>query len=429
MRGWVDIKPEDWYYHDVLEATNYRLVNGDQLVRGMYYDLYQTNQPRIYREFVAQEGQKVFIVQGLKEPTANNPLFVYVNGVQIVYKKIDGATVELYSSLKAKDIVTFFMPGVPLVDEQTRRPGTSGNPVEYPNIALQYGNDYIYNSLGKRAVEYLFVGGQSLRRAPISKQEWFNVTNSSQLQQLLRQYINFDIDIYAVSPPDHPYLGSKSLLFVPYNMNEVTAIFHYQTESGRTIQETIKCGSPAIVYNDRFFPEAQMLRKEVVALGFRLLESFFDRFTDTQAADSLSGETSVSYHCQKIVQLKFPYTAGSDQLRVYINGRRLLLGSEYTEFDDHTIILVDPLPKGMLIHVTKGDIAESKFADVAGNHEYWADPVRVMERLALNDGTFLIIGKTIAGEDKFCPDDVMTRGETVAFLNRLRTWCIERFRY
>ncbi len=467
MKSFIDVHPGDWYYSEVIEATNYQMQDGSLFVAGIPYNSYQSGKVRVYIELRAAAGQQEFNLGQTITVSAENPLFVYVDGVQTVYKGIKsggtlgltGNTVVLYASPGAGATLSFYQPGVvafsPVNNEEEGQPSVNGNP-KYPRKPLQDGDTYYYDPQHMKANEYCYAFGRALRRAIIPDREWRQVTGDTELENLLKKYIGYKDDVYVVSPNSSsifPYASGladlavtfdptvygdhkiRSWVFAPYALSGVTMRIEYcvHTANGQWLVKggNFQVFSPTgvIVMNDRFFPKGSVTRAEAVVWLNRLRISFYQRFTDIEPATKREDndyvaldETYSAYQCQTLFSLSNHYVVGDDSLRVYKNGSSLASRS-YEEVDSTTVRLDEECNQGDKIRFY-AERGESRFTDISSSAWYfWS--VMEIEMETFGDGDYLIVG---VGNDRLDPNKKLSRAETVVLLNRFRKWAIERFK-
>lgn len=123
MISWADVSEKDWFYNEVMEASNYLMGDGEPFIQGIAYGSFESNAPYLYEEQNGAAGQKVFTVQGKITPSADNPLFVFVDGTQTLYKEIrvnpndpNKTDIELYYAPPAGSVVAFSSLGKPALD-------------------------------------------------------------------------------------------------------------------------------------------------------------------------------------------------------------------------------------------------------------------------------------------------------------------------
>jgi hypothetical protein len=426
MRQWLDVLPGDWFYNEVMEASNYLLEDGDPLISGFSYNRFSA--PKVYEEFEGDGGRVEFTLTLPEdvEPSTSNPLYVYVDGVQTIYKAVTGTAVTLYAPPRAGSRVTVMMQGKPWVDVNGRPEIVA--PGVYPSKDLDNASSYYWNPLDGRHLEYCYAYGKALRRAPIPVDEW----NVSDPQALVEKYIGSATDMYAISPSSHPYAPGR--LFLSMNLNNVTcSLIYYSKESDGTIVKRggeFAATSPMPLWNDRYFPDARITRAEAYALICRMRDSFYSRFTDTEPPNGNFTESHTAYDGQRAFKLLHRFQTGGTGLKVLnAHGVQYDLGDDYVEFNDHTILFNLPLSAGS--RITFVGTYNSKFPDLDSNAWYYRY-IAPMEIERFGDGSPLITGRPnpeVGGPDIFAPDEMLQRSEAGAFLNRFRKWCIERFKY
>lgn len=457
----------------MIEITNYRLEDGEPLVAGIPYNVFE--KPRLYVEVEAGQGQREFNLGRIINVVPDNPLYVYVNGVQTMYKGVKdsegnlgttGDTVVLYAGANLGDIVSFLQPGVPRFvtsDGQVVGSEHEGRPYidilgKYPRKPLLDGHEYYYNSQYMRFNEYCYAYGRALRRAVIPVNEWRRVTSDAQLEALLQKYIGYEVDVYTISPNnvnDFPYAATlaqlagnydpaygdgkiRSWIFLPYNLEGVTVTLDYVVWSNEIGNFKLKGGyfqafSPngLVNYLDRFFPGTFVYRAEAALFLNRLRKSFYRRFTDTEpsywdGSAVVTEEKHIAPNCTGYIRLHNRVLPDRDKTttRVYVNGERLR--SDEWGFVDDISVQIDTKK----IQVVNGDTIEfyqrrttTRFVDI--EYSWMKSGIMEMELERYSDGKYLLEGT--AG-NRFNPYDKLTRAEAVVLLNRFRKWAIERFK-
>lgn len=468
MQRWVDVNERDWFFNEIMEASSIVLEDGKPFVESLGYNAYEEGKPYIYEEQDGVEGKTTFTLSLKITPTGENPLYVYIDGIQTIYREVrDNASgtsdVEFYAAPPAGCIVSFGSIGVPVTD-RFGKPSFSGPAVAHPYHALDYGATYYYEPFSRQYQEYLYAFGRALKRVSPPDEEW----DVSTYEGMADKYIGEKQDVYIVSPAKH-----GGVIYMPYNLNGVTCKFTYNSMEDGVI--TMRGGefratAPNVLFNNRFFPNALITRAEAFTLIDRLRKTFYSRFTDQDAPSTNFEEMYVAYESQRVFNLDNHYTPGANEIEVTAGGSPASVGVDYTEFDDHTILWNTPVPQGLII-VVRSKITGSKFADVGTNTKmynaddavlvdvtgtvgtWWADSVMAMEREKFGNGDYLIQGITINNfdgsgnpvvdrmynplnnslpdlphADYFLPLSLLTRSQSAAFLNRFRKWCIERFK-
>ncbi|WMT39290.1 hypothetical protein RE628_17715 [Paenibacillus sp. D2_2] len=465
MRKWVDVNEGDWFYNDVMEATSMYLEDGEAFVAGINYNQFESGKPYIYHEIKATTNQKTFNLPVKIEPADGNPLYVFIDGVQTIYKtatvNASGKTdVELYVGCKGGQIVSFCSNGVPLLDSDWKRPPMSWLG-DLPRTVIPKNDKYFYDPYSRAHQEYLYAGGQPLRRLGIPKEVWADTQGDvGAVTDIATKAIGYRTDVYCVSPG-----GS---LFLPFNLNGVTCKFNYWiVENGayKKMSESIKATTSNPTYNNRFFPKAIITRGEAFHLINKLRKVFYSRFTDRDAPTTGIKHVVLAFQGQRVIRINGNYPAGAKKLIVKLNGSIQKVDKDYKEIDNHTIVFNSPLSEGNEVYMeyTKGE--SERFVDIGrpsayyyqskdlkveyGANIWWKQSVAEMEDETFANGDHLIAGidikKTLNGaavvtnmgrpvggtqetETWFMGDTAMTRAEAVTFLNRFRKWCLERFK-
>ncbi|WKL02743.1 hypothetical protein Q0F98_02245 [Paenibacillus amylolyticus] len=78
------------------------LEDGEVFVAGINYNKFEEGKPFVYEEIKGKAGQTSFSLPVLIKPTDDNPLYVFIDGVQTIYQTAEtnskGLTdVELYT--------------------------------------------------------------------------------------------------------------------------------------------------------------------------------------------------------------------------------------------------------------------------------------------------------------------------------------------
>lgn len=462
MSLWIDVKEHDWFYNEVMEASSIVLEDGRPLIEGIGYRLFKDGAPYIYEEHVAQTGQTEFTLEKKIVPTGSNPLYVYIDGVQTMYKELKQdsgvTTVVLYYPPKAGSVVSFASYGEPVVDKFGKPVSASGTPI-HPHKKLDHADTYFYDKFNRRYQEYVYAFGRALRRLDIDESEW----EGREEADVVREKIGLKTDVYAVSP--------SGTVWLPYNLNGVTCEMTYTSlEDGvvRVRGGKFKATSPSVVHNNRFFPQAYITRAEAFVLMDRLRETFYSRFTDMKAPSNELNQTIIAYQGQKVFKLNGNYPAGKGMLEVRVNGVKKTVGKDYQEFDRNTVLFNTPLEEGTEVTFYFKKEISTRFTDVGVDSAYynqadgtrtpifgrvenswWAPHVLAMEEETFSNGEYLINGMEVTmfnngdvvvddmnnpvrgsqnPEIRFMPNTLLTRAQAVAFLNRFRKWCIERFK-
>lgn len=465
MRKWVDVNEGDWFYNDVMEATNMYLEDGEPFVMGINYNQFESGKPFLFEEMKAVANQTIFHLPVKIEPTEGNPLFVFIDGVQTIYKSAvintsDKTDVELYVGAKQGQIVAFCSYGVPKINPDWKKPSMTWLG-DLPRTVIPRNDVYFYDPYSRAHQEYLYAGGQPLRRLSIPKEVWAKTEgNVDAVTDIATNAIKYRTDVYCVSPG-----GS---LFLPFNLNGVTCKFNYWIlENGvfKMMSKEIKATTSNPTYNNRFFPKAIIERGEAFHLINKLRKVLYSRFTDMDAPTKGVDQTINAFQGQRVIRINGNYPAGAKKLTVKLNGTIQTVDTKYKEIDNNTIVFNFPLSEGDVVQVsyTKGE--SERFQDIGRASAYydqendkrteesanvwWKISVSEMEDETFNNGDHLIkgleikkklngaavvtkmgrpVGGTQAPETWFLGSTAMTRAEAVAFLNRFRKWCIERFK-
>ena len=471
--SFIDIQFGHWAYDLVMEAANTTLADGTPLIEGLPYQVFESGKGYIYQEFEAGTNQVRYVLSKPVTPTESNPLYVFVDGVQVGYrnsgvKENETTAVNLYTPPAKGSIVSIMSPGVPKTDRG--RPVISSEPF-YPHYRLQNSDTYFYSS-SPAYKEYLTVFGKRLRRIAIPTAEGDGSVSG---QDLARKYIGKQTDVY--------FISHNGRIFVPWDFEGMTGSITYAYNSGGVKKVTEKfvayTGSATDTTHEpyhlnRFFPNAWVSRAEAIEFIDRLRRFYYERLTDLEAPTSTLEYEVEAYQGQKVFRMNGSYPAGEKHLHVSkfdVEKNKwvgLVRPRDFTEFDDNTVLLHVPAEKGTLYrffceressydlfdvgaNVRYYDKTAGKMVEVNGTTESWVKIVMALETEKLKDGSKLINGKMIntfydpagktipivdsnlrppssgAGRRFFMPQTPVTRAEMASFTNRFRIWCMERF--
>ena len=474
MSRFLDVTSNKWYYNEIVEASNILLEDGKPLIEGIPYNVFESEKPYVYQEFKATAGQTEFTLNKAITPSPDNPLFVYVGGVQTVYKDIstDGSTtkVTLYQGVPENTIVAFASYGVPKVDEFGRPSQANSANVSYPNKRLSGYANYYYNPFYRDKREYVSAFGKYLRRANITQEEWD--VDPTRRQEVLRKHIGYNSDVYFIAP--------DGVLHVPYNMNGVTCKVTYLTNENGYIKvntEEVTPTTETVLHLNRVFPDAYITRAEAFVLIDRLRRTFYSRFSDTKAATHKLDITVEAYEGQRAFSVPGWYEVGKNDLEVYLNDKKQKVGIDYEEYDGYTIVFKNYLNEGDKVRLKSERNKSLRLEDVGtrtkyyrvdkgtylevngtvGNEDprddsWWAPHILALEKEMLSTGELMVTGipirestiheglKTVhvnsvknpihvGGDNEFwfMPNTFITRAESVTILNRFRKLMMERF--
>lgn len=454
--SWIDVQPSNWFYNEVMEASRIELEDGQPFIAGIPYNIFMQGSPYIMEEFTAQSGQMDYTLKNATTPTPANPLYVYIDGVQSMYKSIStdaGKTkVTLYQAPGTGKTVTITSYGKPQVDD-FGKPALNGVP-RYPTVQLGAGANYVYDPFNRKYQETAYAYGTQLKKIHIDNEEWLNTNLTN--HQIAQKYIGYSTDKYMVTP--------SGVGMFPFNLNGSTVTMTYLENSAgyaKPKTEKLKVASTSIAHNDRFFPNAYITRAEAFSLIDRLRQTFYSRFTDTEAPTNVLDDTQYAYVTQRVFRVNGYFPLGTGELEVYRNGTRLK-PKEYKEENNHTVILNIPCEENEKLQFKYSKQVSTRFHDVGNNVVYstpgglvnvggtvdiwWVQNVLAMEDETFNNGEYLInglavsaTGNTVAVDKMYNPTGTvndawfmgqtcLTRAEAVAFLNRFRKWVVERLK-
>lgn len=455
---WVDVKPSDWYYNEVMEASRLQLEDGKPFVASIPYNLFDPNAPYVFKEFITTAGQVEFQLAVKVTPTPANPLYVYIDGVQTVYKElvdVGGATkVVLYTATNAGKTVTIASYGKPIVDAFGKP--SVGNPGKYPVVQLSAGSSYVYDPFNRTYTETVYAFGKQLKRVQVEDEEW--VAPGSTYETVAGKYIGTSSNKYTITP--------DGMLIAPFNLADVAVTVSYVENSSGWAKPKIDKVTPvstSILHINRFFPKAYISRAEAIIWINRLRETFYSRFSDIDAPSNILDDTQYAYVGQKLFRVNGYFPAGDRKLVVRVNDQ-IKSRVNYTELDNHTVLFNEGLEKDTKVNFKYEKLESSRFHDVGRKVTYaktngsslqvngiigeswWASGILAIEDETFDNGDYLINGMPVnASGDTVTVDNMlnplgapnsvwvmastcMTRAEVVAYLNRFRKWCVERLK-
>ena len=473
MGKFIDVTPDKWYYNEIVEASDTTLEDDEPLIVGIPYNIFEDGKPFVYKEFKASAGQKEFLLNEKVVPSKDNPLFIYINGVQTVYKSVEavdgGTKIILYTGAVQDAIVSIASYGKPVVNEFGRPTQSDSGQVRYPSIRLKGYSNYYYSPFYRNKRENVSAFGRQLRRANISTEEWD--ADPTKRQEVLRKYIGYSNDTYFIAP--------DGILHVPYNLNGVTCTVSYLTDEGyiKVNTEYVVPTTQVVLHLDRVFPTAFITRAEAFVVIDRLRHTFYSRFSDVKANGPNLDVSVVAYDGQRSVSVQGRYEKGSGELEVFLNNNKQRLDIDYIEYDGYTVVFKFPLKEGDTVKFkavrTKSlhleDVGtetvcyradKGTYSNVNGiigsedpkNDSWWASHILALEQEFLSNGELMVDGipikettihegkKTVevgsnmdpthqgeGGEYWFMPNTFMTRAQAITILNRFRKLMLERF--
>jgi hypothetical protein len=475
--GFIDVTPGYWAYDDIIEGANTILEDGEPLLKGVPHQQFEPYKPYLYQDIKVTATTSTYTVSRAITPGGNHPLYVFVDGMPWPYRSTKllsnnkQTQVVLSAPPKIGSVVTFISYGTPKLNSRGF-PDVEASPT-YPYYKLQNSATYTYYPQGGK-FEYLTIFKKKLRRLMIPDAELQSMSG----QELARKYIKDLTDVYLVT--------AQGYLVIPWNYEAVTGKFSYAFRSGGGIAHTEEEFVAYVgtmfdqlfpVRNDRFFPGMWVERQEVMVTLDKLRRYFYSRYTDQEAPGTELSQTIKSYNGQRVFKLNGYYVSGQGTLKVTKRiGKNnpnsafitLVKDRDYTEFDDHTILLKEPVEEDYYFSFYYKKKVSPTLLDVGRNATYfdsvnqklvyrngttasWVEPVLAMDSETFHDGSKLINGKPIkkfhdlaktipvvdqywrpgSGPDTpktyFMPYTPISRMEMVQFLNRFRKWCLERF--
>jgi len=373
MKRFIDVKPSDWFYDDVIEASNTILSDGKPLMTGLPYTKFTTGAPFVYEEIKSKKGQASFTINKylVDNSVKGCPIYVFVDGTQTTYKKISydtkktKTTIDLYIAPKEGAIVAIASPGIPTLDIWGRPIYTpEGDDLKgnYPVVVPKYYKDYVWQPQTNN--EYLIgPDGKYLRKASVPNDE-ANLSG----QQLAEKYIGFKEDVYLVQ---------RGLVYLPFDLYHKTVTFKYSHVTNDLYKyetETLKSAeSNEVLHTDRFFPYAPIERWRMYQILNRLRHTFYETFTDSEPIGNIYDEDfQIEYTGQRTLELSvLPsiYVSGDTKPILTIirdDGTvisKLIEGKDY-KFNNNIVFFLISLKEGTLINVFAEKNVSTEFVDV-----------------------------------------------------------------
>ncbi|ALA07167.1 hypothetical protein SECTIM467_37 [Brevibacillus phage SecTim467] len=347
MKRWIDVAPLDWFYRDVLDAT--RLFTDstgkNPIINGMFYNGFESGFGRVVKRFITIEGQREFLIPEYNYHV-DNPMYVNVNGIDIIPESIETGKVTLSTPLSAGIEVVCIAYGKVAYRQEgcVTTPFTSCSDVQAPYADLK--NSATYKFSLSYPVETCSVLGVKLKRILVE------MYSSDDADKKITEAIGWRRDVFVVH---------KGRVYLPAMYNGFPAKVGYNYMDKGVVKhttETVLVEASCVKYNDRFFPNVRLRRAEFFVFMSRIRENFYNRFTDRQ-----------------YIQNPAPQR--------YIADKR--------EWSDEW---------------------------------YAPDVLSTLDEKFL-DGCYVF---PLYEDDKFEPEECVTRAEAVTYLNRFIEWSIERFR-
>jgi hypothetical protein len=347
MKRWIDVDPLDWFYRDTLEISRLKTdeTGDNNVVSGMSYNVFETGFERVVKRFVTIDGQKEFLVPKYTYH-ADNPMFVIVNGIEIIPEKVETGMVTLTNPLSAGIEVVCVAYGKPEIKKVgcVDSPYTGCSDFSLPSADLKYKSTYFFNM--SFPPETCVVLGTKLKRVIVK------VNAGEDADNKIRDVVDTDRDVFVIH---------KGKVYLPYQYDGFPAVIGYNaTINGvnRRTQETVVVESNCVNLNDRFFPDVRLRRYEFFALMSRMVENLHNRYTDH----------------------KFEY---------------------------------NPTPTRSI-------------ADASGFSSRWYNSaILTLLNEKFHDGCYVF---PLYADDKFEPEECITRAESVTYLHRMVEWITEKYR-
>lgn len=299
---WIDVKPSDWFYRDIMDADNIILEPGGApgLVSSYPYNVFVPGKERFVKTYVSTADQVAFPVPGYT-PSADNPLLFYVSGqpMQVAAVHPDGWTSDMggsypipppgtnydaYLNLPVTgglDVVGQALGTPELVDTGFGRkvPTTNGG-MAYPSIDLTHKDKYHQDILNYSEVCVSL--SKKMQRVEVE------MYPGEDVHEILYRTIGTQQDRFAI-------VGGT--LYTSFECNEIPCnITYYYSDNGNIYPHSEKVipRSDNVIYNDRLFPHVQMSRAEFMYLLQKIRKNFYNRFTDRLYVPESNNERGIT---------------------------------------------------------------------------------------------------------------------------------------
>ena len=480
MARFVDVEPGSRHYDDITEATNTLLQDGEPLLKGITFQVFDSKRPYIYQEVKATKNQTKFSLYKSISPTSDNPLYCFIDGVSTPIKDVkqsSGKTyVYLHAGAKQGSLISFVANGVPAMNYR-HLPYTKTRP-SYPHFALKYRDYYIQE---RRFEEYVYVFGRKLKKAHLDKADLNPKGNEANFDQgLAAKYIGEKQDTYIITPSGRIHLPWH-LEGVSGKVNYVykkSGSYHRHREDFKAFTGNEYDTKAEPYFTNRFFPEIHTLRKDMIIALNRLRRHLYATYTDI---DPPTGKIDLKYNAyegQTNFRINATFPKGSGKLLVYSSLKpyasdgkwhRMTINKEYIEVDSSTIELKVPAKAGYMYHfyydkrysdlvydigrsVRYWDNENRKFLRVNGISSDWAEHADELDSERFYNGDRLLQHKIISNwYDKgntiprvskdywypinnierhgyfVMPETPISKIEAVIMINKFIKWSLERF--
>ncbi|OBR67745.1 hypothetical protein A7K91_08400 [Paenibacillus oryzae] len=269
MKRWIDVDPLDWYYRDTLEATRLKTDGSADfdVINGMTYNVFKPGYGRVVKRFVTVSGQKEFLVPDYTYHSSN-PLFVMVNGIEVLPEKVEDGKVTMTNPLSEGIEVVCVSYGIP--DRKdigcVNAPYNGTGNYRLPHATLKHKTAYKF-SLGNPP-ETCTVLGVKLKRMIV------DVKAGADAAIVIRDAVGFKRDKFVIHNGE---------IYLPYLYNGFPAVIGYNAIIGgrnRHTTETVIVESGSVTYNDRFFGDVRIRRGDFFGLLSRIWMNLHNRYTD-----------------------------------------------------------------------------------------------------------------------------------------------------
>lgn len=269
MKRWIDVDPLDWFYRDALEASRLKTdASGENdIISGVTYNVFMTGYERVVKRFVTIEGQVEFLVP---EYTYHieNPMFVLVNGIEIIPEKIETGKITMSNPLSAGIEVVCIAYGRPDYKDIgcVNSPYNGCNDPRLPSADLKYKSTYFFSL--SNSPETCTVLGVKLKKMIVK-------VNAGEVAGIkIRDAVGFQRDVFVIH---------KGTVYLPYMYNGFPVSVGYNARVNgvpRHKVEKVIVESDCVSLNDRFFPNIRIERGSFFALMSRIYENLHNRYTD-----------------------------------------------------------------------------------------------------------------------------------------------------
>lgn len=282
MLQWIDVSPYDWFYRDVLDASRLILDPNDNktLFESIPYNAFKPGKERIVKSYISTENQIEFPLPGYT-PSDDNPVYCYVDGVP-VQVETDKDKVFLPNPISAGLEVIVIAMGEPAYRQEGCQytPYTIHDGV-YPSVELKNKSEYVFD-INFHLNEVATALGRKLKRIDLG------LFPGQSVQEAMKEKVGYRRNMFTIV---------NGVLYTSYELWNIpiTVEYNYRGPNGQIMHTSEKVipTSPAVRWNDRFFPDVTLLRAEFMSLLQRIRKNLYNRFTDRVHKPVINNERNI----------------------------------------------------------------------------------------------------------------------------------------